>query len=202
MTGNPLLNRSTVFDEFLEKLVVEEKDNSVLREKVDFMSNVAVDKLFAQAEGHIISLKGPALLALAAHKDPRCETLIKEFLEDQSQILKSFAIRAVQVFHSQELAKELCILLKDPSSMIRLKAMEAIAKINFEILIPYLFELSEDPVWFVREKLIEISATHHEAERTLLFLCHDQNKSVKELAEKTLKNILDIETDTSISYQG
>ena len=76
MTGNPLYDRSTAFNEFLEKLAVEEQDNSVLKEKVEFMSNVAVDRLHTQAEGHIISLKGPALLALAAHKDQRCVELL------------------------------------------------------------------------------------------------------------------------------
>jgi HEAT repeat protein len=187
MTRDPLMERNPLFDSFLEKLIVEERDNSVLKEKVDFMSSVAVDRLYTQASSHIISLKGPALLALAAHKDIRCTKLIVDFIDDSNQILKSFALDAIKLLQEPLFADCLASLLDDPSSMIRIKVIETLAELSFEHLEPHLFKLAKDNIWFVREKLAKMAAGHLSAQSTLTFLSSDDNSSVRSAAQMALE---------------
>ena len=156
MTRDPFMNQGNDFDRFLERLDVEEKDTLVLEEKVDFMSRVAVDSLYEKASGVVVSEKGPALLALTAHRDLRCRDLALAFMNDGNLDLKSFGIKATVILKEVSLVEKLEELLLDSSASIRIKALSALVHLNCRGLSGKLAVILNDPVWFVREKLASL----------------------------------------------
>lgn len=179
MTGDPFMNPGSDFDRFLEKLSDEEKNTLVLEEKVDFMSRVAVDNLYEKASGIYVSEKGPALLALTAHRDPRCTELALEFMDDENLDLKSFGIKAAVILKDYILVEKLEDLLLDTSASIRIKAVNALVQINCSGLSSKLSVVLNDPVWFVREKLASLLAVSGLAPKLLEQLHADPNANVR-----------------------
>lgn len=186
MTSAPFLNSSPLFDDFLDKLTGEEHDRLVLDEKIKFMSSVAVDRLYSRASGNIMSLKGPALMALAAHGDERCAGLIVDFINDQNHSLKTCAIESIEVLGDPSLSINLVTLLHDSSAMIRIRALEVLATLNVTLFYSVLSDVSKDEVWFVREKLAQILGEHSNGRDTLEALSRDLNFSVRSTAEDAL----------------
>jgi len=173
------MNQGSDFDRFLEKLCDEEKNTLVLEEKVDFMSRVAVDHLYEKASGNDVSEKGPALLALLAHKDVRCKDLALAFMNDDNLDLKSFGIKAVVVLKEITLVDKLVELLLDNSASIRIKALSALVHINCTGLAAKLSVVLNDPVWFVREKLAALLVQTGKAPLLLEKLQLDPNANVR-----------------------
>jgi HEAT repeat protein len=186
MTSAPFVKSSPLFDDFLDKLTGEEHDRLILDEKVKFMSNVAVDRLYSRASGHIMSLKGPALMALAAHGDERCAGLIVDFINDQNHTLKTCAIESIEVLGDPSLSLSLVTLLHDPSAMIRIRALEVLSTLNVKLFYSVLNDISKDDVWFVREKLAQVLGEHSDGRDTLEVLSRDQNFSVRSTAQDAL----------------
>lgn len=179
MTRDPFMNQGSDFDRFLERLNGEEKDTLVLEEKVDFMSRVAVDNLYEKASGALVSDKGPALLALTAHRDPRCSELALSFMNNGNLDLKSFGIKAAVILKDVELIDKLEELLLDPSASIRIKALSALIHMNCHGLTTKLAVVLNDPVWFVREKMASLLVETGQAQNLLEKLQLDPNVNVR-----------------------
>lgn len=179
MTRDPFMNQGNDFERFLEKLNVEEKDTLVLEEKVDFMSRIAVDNLYEKAAGSVVSEKGPSLLALTAHRDPRCSDLALEFMSNDNLDLKSFGIKAAIILKDVCLIEKLEELLLDNSASIRIKAVSALVHLHCSGLSQKLAVVLNDPVWFVREKLAVLLVETGYAPDLLAKLQMDPNPNVR-----------------------
>ena len=179
MTRDPFMNKGGDFDRFLEKLSDEEKNSLVLEEKVDFMSRVAVDHLYEKASGMAVSEKGSALLALIAHKDPRCTELALEFMNNDNLHLKDSGIKAAVLLKDYSLVEKLEELLLDNSASIRIKAVSALVHLNCAGISAKLSVVLNDPVWFVREKLASLLVQTGFAPGLLEKLQLDPNANVR-----------------------
>ena len=179
MTGDPFMNQGGDFDRFLERLTDEEQNTLVLEEKVDFMSRVAVDNLYEKAAGSVVSEKGPALIALTAHRDPRCSDLALEFMNNDNLDLKSYAIKAAVILKDISLTEKLEEMLLDNSASIRIKALSALVHLNCTGLQSKLAVILNDPVWFVREKLASLLVEKGLAPKLLEELQKDPNANVR-----------------------
>lgn len=179
MTRDPFMNQGNDFERFLEKLNVEEKDTLVLEEKVDFMSRIAVDNLYEKAAGSQVTEKGPSLLALTAHRDPRCSELALEFMNDDNLDLKSFGIKATLILKDVFLVEKLEELLVDNSASIRIKAISALVHLHCGGLSQKLSVVLSDPVWFVREKLALLLVETGYSPELLARLQTDPNANVR-----------------------
>ena len=179
MTRDPFMNQGSDFDRFLEKLSDEEKNTLVLEEKVDFMSRVAVDNLYETATGLDVSEKGPALLALTAHRDSRCADLALSFMDNDNLDLKSYGIKATVILRDYTLVEKLEELLLDSSASIRIKAVSALIHINCAGIAAKLSVVLNDPVWFVREKLASLLVQTGKAPMLLEKLQLDPNANVR-----------------------
>ena len=179
MTQDPFMNKTNDFERFLERLNVEEKDTLVLEEKVDFMSRIAVDNLYEKASGSMVSEKGPSLLALTAHRDPRCSDLALDFMNDDNLDIKSFGIKAALILKDAVLVEKLEDLLLDNSASIRIKAISALVHLHCGGLSQKLSVVLNDPVWFVREKLATLLVETGYACELLAKLQLDPNANVR-----------------------
>ena len=159
MTQDPLMSGGTGIDAILQKLTSDQElDAVLLREKVDLLARVAVDHLYEDACGNVISHKASAILGLAAHNDPRCLQLVIEYLDNYNLTLKRSALLAAKVLNDRSLCPMIVQLLRDKSTIIRIQAMECLLALKPTKLKEYLIILVDDPVWYVREKLARVLA--------------------------------------------
>lgn len=179
MTRDPFMNAGEGFDHLLEKLSTEERSTLIIAEKIDLMSRVALDHIFEKASGMLVSEKGPALMTLLAHKDPRCTALALDFMHDVNPGLKSFGIQAALVLQEAVLIDKVEELLVDASASVRIKALCTLVHANCPDLEARLAVVLNDPVWFVREKLAELLVQTHKAPGILYKLQEDPNANVR-----------------------
>ena len=157
MTQDPLMHGVGGIEAILQKLTSDEElDAIILREKVDLLARVAVDHLYEDACGNVISYKASAILGLAAHNDPRCKDLIIQYLQNYNLTLKRSALLAAKVLNDRSLSPHVAELLNNRSTMIRIQAMDCLLGLKPKGLGKYLLKLVSDPVWYVREKLAEV----------------------------------------------
>jgi HEAT repeat protein len=187
MTRDPLMNAGTGIESILEKLTADQElDSSILQEKLDLMARVAVDHLYDDACGNIMSHKASAIVGLAAHKDGRCRSLILTFLKNPNLNLKRSALLAAKILNDITLGPAIAELLKDRLAIIRMQAMDCLKAMKSINLESYLEPLSYDPVWYVREKLARTLGERKTGEVILHLLEHDKKTAVRRAAESAL----------------
>ena len=123
-----------------------------------------------------------ALVALAAHHDPRSIKLTAKFLNSKNVTLIKNALRAAEILKSTELEKDVLALLENPVTMIRLQAMESAFKLRLDGLEDRLGKLTRDPAWYVRERLAQLISKHKLARKLIPALLKDSNASVRHSA--------------------
>ena len=166
-----------------------ECDSWILKEKIGFMSRVAVDYIYETASSYDISKKGDALISLAAHKDKRCITLIEEFCRSRNLSLINAALNAAAILKDPAIYHSVAEMLRNPAPTVRIKALETAFKLDMPNLTQILSPLTGDKIWFVRERLAKLINTTSMACELLSQLKNDSNAYVCRAANMLNKNI-------------
>ncbi|MCH2208553.1 MAG: hypothetical protein MK132_22150 [Lentisphaerales bacterium] len=187
MTQDPLMSGGSGIEAILQKLTSDQElDAVILREKVDLLARVAVDHLYEDACGNVISYKASAILGLAAHNDPRCRRLVIDYLNNYNLTLKRSALLAAKVLNDKTLCPQIAKLLQDRSTVIRMQAMDCLLSLSPENLDEYLKVLVCDHVWYVREKLARVLVQKGLCPDLMASLERDPKAAVREAAHLEL----------------
>ena len=187
MSKDPLMNAGSGLESLLKKLTGDQElDAVILQEKVDLLARVAVDHLYDDACGNVVSHKASALLGLAAHRDYRCRKLILAYLKNYNLTLKRSALLAAKVLGDKSLIKAIAVLLTDKLAIIRMQAMDCLVTLAGIDVEDYLIPLINDPVWYVREKLARSLGEVRAGEGILHLLEKDDKTAVRLAAETAL----------------